>query len=84
MSKQIQSQDIDELQNWVRKYYQEIQNLPAQDTKDFKDFLDDENSLHQGEFNTMAAVEQLWSYVKQVRSSAHACPSVRLQKPFLV
>ena len=67
VSKQIQSQDIDELQNWVRKYYQEIQTLPAQDTKDFKDFLDDENSLHQGEFNTMAAVEQLWSYVKQVR-----------------
>ena len=51
----------------MRKYYQEIQTLPAQDTKDFKDFLDDENSLHQGEFNTMAAVEQLWSYVKQVR-----------------
>ena len=66
VSKQIRNHDIDELQNWVRKYYQEIQTLPAQDTKDFKDFLDDENQLHQGEFNTMAAVEQLWSYVKQV------------------
>ena len=59
-------QDVGELQTWVQNYYQEIHSLPSQDTKEFKDFLDDENSLHKGEFNTMAAVEMLWSYVKQV------------------
>ena len=66
VTKQIMKQDVGELQTWVQNYYQEIHSLPSQDTKEFKDFLDDENQLHKGEFNTMAAVEMLWSYVKQV------------------
>ena len=66
MTKQIMKHDVAELQHWVQNYYHEIASLPSQDTKEFKDFLDDENVLHKGEFNVMAAVESLWSYVKQV------------------
>jgi len=52
-------------QRWVGDYYSSIQGIGSLPSSDFKEFLDDENSLHSGEFNTMAAVGQLWSYVTQ-------------------
>ena len=53
-------------QRWVADYYTSIQGIGSLPATDFKEFLDDENGLHSGEFNTMAAVTQLWSYVTQV------------------
>ena len=66
--KMIANTDISSYQRWVRDYYAQIQDIGNLPSSDFKVFLDDENSLHQGEFNTMAAVGQLWSYVTQVGS----------------
>ena len=59
--------DVAEVQGWVQNYYDEIQRLPPQETTEFTQFLNDESELHQGEFNTKAAISELWSYVKQVQ-----------------
>ena len=62
----IAQNQIESYRGWVQEYYEKIREIGYLPAKDFKDFLDDENQLHSGEFDTMAAVGQLWSYVTQV------------------
>ena len=64
--KMIAQNQIESYRGWVQEYYEKIREIGYLPAKDFKDFLDDENQLHSGEFDTMAAVGQLWSYVTQV------------------
>ena len=61
----IAQNQIESYRGWVQEYYEKIREIGYLPAKDFKDFLDDENQLHSGEFDTMAAVGQLWSYVTQ-------------------
>ena len=65
--KMIAQNQIESYRGWVQEYYEKIREIGYLPAKDFKDFLDDENQLHSGEFDTMAAVGQLWSYVTQVK-----------------
>lgn len=71
--KMIAQNQIESYRGWVQEYYEKIREIGYLPAKDFKDFLDDENQLHSGEFDTMAAVGQLWSYVTQVNSSITYC-----------
>ena len=70
--KMIAQNQIESYRGWVQEYYEKIREIGYLPAKDFKDFLDDENQLHSGEFDTMAAVGQLWSYVTQVDNSFSA------------
>jgi len=69
--KMIAQNQIESYRGWVQEYYEKIREIGYLPAKDFKDFLDDENQLHSGEFDTMAAVGQLWSYVTQYKNELY-------------
>ncbi|GFR20361.1 plexin-A4 [Trichonephila clavata] len=61
-SKLLYAKDIPIYKDWVERYYQDIQLMPAISDQDMNAMLAEESRLHAHEFNTNVALYELYSY----------------------
>ena len=66
-TKLLYSKDVPNYKKWVAQYYGDIQKMNEIPPDDFANYLQDENRMHQGEFNSTFAVKEIYSYAVQVR-----------------
>ncbi|XP_048252946.1 plexin-A2-like isoform X3 [Haliotis rufescens] len=64
-SKLLYAKDIPKYKKWVERYYQDIKMMPAISDQDMTAMLTEESRLHQGEFNTNAALMELYKYIQK-------------------
>ncbi|XP_050411553.1 plexin-A4 isoform X3 [Patella vulgata] len=62
-SKLLYAKEIPKYKQWVDRYYQDIKMMPAISDQDMTAMLTDESRVHQQEFNTNAALYELYKYV---------------------
>lgn len=65
-TKLMYAKDVPNYKNWVKNYFGDIQSMSEIPSDDFANYLQDENRMHAGEFNTSFAVKELYSYAVQV------------------
>ena len=65
-TKLLYSKDVPNYKKWVAQYYGDIQKMNEIPPDDFANYLQDENRMHQGEFNSTFAVKEIYSYAVQV------------------
>ncbi|CAL1531518.1 unnamed protein product [Lymnaea stagnalis] len=63
--KLLYAKDIPKYKQWVSRYYQDIKIMPAISDQDMTAMLAEESRTHQNEFNTNAALLELYKYVKK-------------------
>ncbi|GFO07412.1 hypothetical protein PoB_003391700 [Plakobranchus ocellatus] len=63
--KLLYAKDIPKYKQWVARYYQDIKIMPAISDQDMTAMLAEESRAHQNEFNTNAALLELWKYVRK-------------------
>ncbi|XP_055883626.1 plexin-A2-like isoform X2 [Biomphalaria glabrata] len=63
--KLLYAKDIPKYKQWVARYYQDIKIMPAISDQDMTAMLAEESRSHQNEFNTNAALLELYKYVKK-------------------
>ncbi|RUS74742.1 hypothetical protein EGW08_017493, partial [Elysia chlorotica] len=63
--KLLYAKDIPKYKQWVASYYQDIKIMPAISDQDMTAMLAEESRAHSNEFNTNAALLELWRYVKK-------------------
>lgn len=63
--KLLYAKDIPKYKQWVASYYQDIKIMPAISDQDMTAMLAEESRAHCNEFNTNAALLELWKYVKK-------------------
>ncbi|XP_037086635.1 plexin-A4-like [Pollicipes pollicipes] len=61
-SKLLYAKDIPIYKEWVTKYYDDINRMPAISDQDMNAMLAEESRLHQQEFNTNCALHELYAY----------------------
>ncbi|XP_013784646.1 plexin-A2-like [Limulus polyphemus] len=61
-SKLLYAKDIPIYKDWVDRYYQDIQGMPAISDQDMNAMLAEESRQHAHEFNTNVALHHLYSY----------------------
>ncbi|KFM60857.1 Plexin-A2, partial [Stegodyphus mimosarum] len=61
-SKLLYAKDIPIYKDWVERYYQDIQLMPAISDQDMNAMLAEESRLHAHEFNTNVALYELYRY----------------------
>ncbi|XP_060073479.1 plexin-A4-like [Ylistrum balloti] len=64
-SKLLYAKDIPKYKKWVERYYQDIKMMPAISDQDMTAMMTDESRCHQDEFNTSAALLELYKYVQK-------------------
>ncbi|ESO84358.1 hypothetical protein LOTGIDRAFT_168803 [Lottia gigantea] len=64
-SKLLYAKDIPKYKQWVDRYYQDIKMMPAISDQDMTAMLTEESRLHNQEFNTNAALYELYKYVNK-------------------
>ncbi|XP_052060190.1 plexin-A4-like isoform X2 [Mytilus californianus] len=62
-SKLLFAKDIPKFKKWVERYYQDITMMPAISDQDMTAMMTEESRVHQDEFNTTAALHELYKYV---------------------
>lgn len=62
-SKLLFAKDIPKFKKWVERYYQDITMMPAISDQDMTAMMTEESRIHQDEFNTTAALYELYKYV---------------------
>ncbi|XP_064605454.1 plexin-A2-like isoform X2 [Liolophura sinensis] len=62
-SKLLYAQDIPRYKKWVERYYQDIKMMPAISDQDMNALLAEESRTHQNDFNSDAALYELYKYV---------------------
>ncbi|GFS14071.1 plexin-A2-like [Elysia marginata] len=63
--KLLYAKDIPKYKQWVASYYQDIKIMPAISDQDMTAMLAEESRAHSNEFNTNAALLELWEYVRK-------------------
>ncbi|BFZ08936.1 hypothetical protein BsWGS_11975 [Bradybaena similaris] len=63
--KLLYAKDIPKYKQWVARYYQDIKIMPAISDQDMTAMLAEESRTHQNEFNTNAALLELYKYVSK-------------------
>ncbi|KAK3800854.1 hypothetical protein RRG08_008608 [Elysia crispata] len=63
--KLLYAKDIPKYKQWVASYYQDIKIMPAISDQDMTAMLAEESRAHSNEFNTNAALLELWRYVRK-------------------
>ncbi|CAG5132853.1 unnamed protein product [Candidula unifasciata] len=63
--KLLYAKDIPKYKQWVARYYQDIKIMPAISDQDMTAMLAEESRTHQNEFNTNAALLELYKYVNK-------------------
>ena len=66
-SKLLFAKDIPKYKKWVERYYQDITMMPAISDQDMTAMMTEESRIHQDEFNTTAALFELYKYVLKYR-----------------
>lgn len=66
-SKLLYAKNIPEYKKWVERYYQDIKMMPAISDQDMTAMMAEESRTHQDEFNTNAALLELYKYVQAYR-----------------
>nr|XP_006820080.1 PREDICTED: plexin-A4 [Saccoglossus kowalevskii] len=61
-SKLLYARDIPHYRDWVYRYYEDIKNMPTVSDQDMSSALADESRVHQFEFNTVSALNELYFY----------------------
>ncbi|XP_076447874.1 plexin-A2-like isoform X2 [Babylonia areolata] len=64
-SKLLYAKDIPKYKQWVERYYQDIKMIPAISDQDMTAMLTEESRIHNSEFNTNAALLELYKYAKK-------------------
>ncbi|XP_048738667.2 plexin A3-like isoform X3 [Ostrea edulis] len=64
-SKLLYAKDIPKYKKWVERYYQDIKMMPAISDQDMTALLTDESRQHADDFNTTAALYELYKYIQQ-------------------
>ncbi|KAK3102934.1 hypothetical protein FSP39_015076 [Pinctada imbricata] len=64
-SKLLYAKDIPKYKKWVERYYQDVKMMPAISDQDMTAMLTDESRQHLDEFNTTAALYELYKYVQK-------------------
>lgn len=66
-SKLLFAKDIPKFKKWVERYYVDIKMMPAISDQDMTAMMTEESRIHQDEFNTTAALYELYKYVLKYR-----------------
>jgi len=61
-SKLLYAKDIPKYKKWVERYYEDIKQMPAISDQDMNAMLSEESKIHMNEFNTSAALQELYEY----------------------
>uniref|UniRef100_H2YK51 Uncharacterized protein n=1 Tax=Ciona savignyi TaxID=51511 RepID=H2YK51_CIOSA len=64
-NKLLYAKDIPAYKQWVERYYADISNMQQLNHKDLMAFLAEESFIHQRDFNTQAALSQLYTFVEK-------------------
>lgn len=64
-SKLLYAKDIPRYKQWVERYYQDIKMMPAISDQDMTAMLTEESRIHHTEFNTNAALLELFKYARK-------------------
>nr|CAB3264959.1 plexin-A2-like [Phallusia mammillata] len=64
-NKLLYAKDIPNYRRWVKSYYSDITEMPRLNPKNMAAFLKEESYAHSGDFNTVAALQQLYGYVQR-------------------
>lgn len=73
-SKLLYAKDIPKYRKWVERYYQDIKQMPGISDPDMNSILNEESRQHTNDFNTSAALYELYKYVQNY--SAEICEAL--------
>ncbi|KAJ8265656.1 hypothetical protein COCON_G00147550, partial [Conger conger] len=62
-NKLLYAKDIPNYKSWVERYYSDISRMPAMSDQDISAYLAEQSRLHLGQFNSMSALHEIYSYI---------------------
>uniref|UniRef100_A0A8C2Z9J8 Plexin A1 n=1 Tax=Cyclopterus lumpus TaxID=8103 RepID=A0A8C2Z9J8_CYCLU len=62
-NKLLYAKDIPNYKNWVERYYSDISRMPAISDQDMSAYLAEQSRLHVDQFNSMSALNEIYSYI---------------------
>ncbi|KAI9521199.1 Plexin-A1 [Dissostichus eleginoides] len=62
-NKLLYAKDIPNYKNWVERYYSDISRMPVISDQDMSAYLAEQSRLHANQFNSMSALNEIYSYI---------------------
>ncbi|XP_076803971.1 plexin-A4-like [Clavelina lepadiformis] len=64
-NKLLYAKEIPDYRDWVSRYYSDISRMPKLNSRDLSAFLQEESFTHSQDFNSQAALSQLFTFVEK-------------------